>query len=308
MLLLFAPLIGGLVLLILGAEVLVRGSVRLATRLRISTLVIGLTVVAFGTSSPELAVSISAGLKGLGDVSLGNVIGSNIANIGLILGVSALINPLQVQQQVIRRELPILFLATAVVWLCLLDGKVGRLEGALLFAGVVFYTGYTLWESRRSAQADEDSTTSTTPLYRDFLLLLVGLALLLLGARLLTDGAVGLARHFSIPEAVIALTIIAMGTSLPELATSLMAALRKENDVAVGNVVGSNIFNLFAILGIAALVTPLAATNVGTFDLAVMMGATLLILPLMWSGFTVTRWEGALLLLGYGVYLYLLLP
>jgi cation:H+ antiporter len=299
--------LAGAALLYGGAEGLVRGSASLALRLGMAPLVIGLTVVAFGTSMPELVVSVEAALAGQGSLAIGNVVGSNIGNVGLILGLSALIAPLAVQARIIRLDLPLLVLVSAGVAALLLDGRLGRGEGALLAAGLLAYVGFTLRASRREGAAVEQEFAEGLPKVRgpaalDAALVLGGLVLLALGARLLVRGATTIAEAAGVDEAVIGLTVVAVGTSLPELATSVVAALKGEGDIAVGNVVGSNLFNLLGILGAAALVRPLDAGGIGVADLAVMLGAALLLLPMMWTGRRVSRAEGGVLLAGYVAY------
>lgn len=302
----------GLALLFLGAEGLVRGSAALALRVGISPLLIGLTVVAFGTSSPELVVSVEASLAGNGDISLGNVIGSNICNIALILGLAALIRPLRIEAQVIRREIPLLIGASLLLWLFLLDRELARWQGLLLFAGLIGYLFASYRDARQEqnkAVADEFAAGMPRAAQRAWLSVLfvvAGLALLLVGAHLFVEGAVSLANSLGISQAIIGLTIVALGTSLPELATSTVAAFKGEGDIAVGNVLGSNIFNILGILGVAALIYPLRGTGITNLDLGVMMLAAVLILPIMWRGFCVQRWEGLLLLVGYAGYMYYL--
>ena len=269
----------GLAALVLGAELLVRGASRLALAFGISPLVVGLTVVAFGTSTPELAVSVQSAWAGQVDIALGNVIGSNIFNVLFILGASALIVPLTVHQQVIRQEVPIMIGASLLLWVLATDGGIARWEGLLLTALVVGYTLLLIRQSRRETAAtqaavDAEYAEAFVPAGTDWrdhwgvqlLLILAGLALLVLGARWLVEAAVNFARVLGVSETVIGLTIVAVGTSLPEVATSIMAAIRGERDIAVGNVVGSNIFNLLGIGGIAALVTP--STLKARFDAA----------------------------------------
>jgi cation:H+ antiporter len=254
----------GLALLIVGAEGLVRGASRMALGLGISPLVVGLTVVAFGTSAPELAVSIQSALSvpNGADVALGNVVGSNIVNVLLILGVSAVITPLVVQQQLIRLDVPLMIGVSVVVFLMSFDGTISRIDGLILFAGIIAYTVFAIRQSRREsvdvqeeyrAEFDANRPQSIGDWLKNVAFLIGGLALLVVGSRWMVDGAVSFARVFGISELVIGLTIVAVGTSLPEIATSIVAALRGERDIAVGNVVGSNIFNLLSVLGLSSV-------------------------------------------------------
>lgn len=302
----------GLVLLTIGAEGFVRGSASLARRLGISPLVVGLTVVAFGTSSPELVVSLRAALDGRGAISIGNVVGSNIVNIGLILGLSALLFPLRVQARIIRFDVPIMLGATAVLLLMILDDHLGRLEGLLLFAGIVAYVVFTLRASKRESpvvrdEYEESVPTPRGPWVRDAAFTVLGLGGLLIGARSMVNGAVQVAQTFGVPESIIGLTVVAVGTSLPELASSLLAAYRKEADIAVGNVIGSSIFNILGILGTTALVSPLAGFGLTQVDLLAFAGTAVLTLPLLKSGLRITRGEGAFLVALYVGYLIWLL-
>ncbi len=315
----FVFLILGLVILIVGAEFLVRGASRLAAAMGISPLVIGLTVVAFGTSAPELAVSAVSSLSGQGDIALGNVIGSNIANILLILGISAVVVPLAVQRQVIRFDLPVMIGASLLMWAFAFDGNIGRWEGLILFAGVLCYTIYLITRSRREHQATialEEDYIKVTPSVRhtvqNMLYALSGLGLLLLGSRFLVDSAVTIATAYGISELLIGLTIVAVGTSLPEIATSIVAAMRGERDIAVGNAIGSNIFNILSVLGITSFISsggvhvPVAAL---TFDIPIMLAVALICLPVFYSRMEISRWEGILFLfyyVSYTIYLILL--
>ncbi|OHC31832.1 MAG: sodium:calcium antiporter, partial [Pseudomonadales bacterium RIFCSPLOWO2_02_FULL_63_210] len=317
----FVYLIAGLVLLVAGAEVLVRGAAKLAAQFGIPPLVIGLTVVAFGTSAPETAVSIQAAMNGSGDLAIGNVIGSNIANVLLILGMTALIAPLIVSRQLIRLDVPIMIGASLVVYALAWDGGLSRLDGALLFAGVVAYSGFLIISSLRdkSAAAD-DEFAKEFGLHQapkpyawliNLVLIVAGLVLLVSGSNFLVEGAVSLARALGLSELIIGLTVVAIGTSLPELATSIMAAFRGERDIAVGNIVGSNIFNLLCVLGLASLVSPLAISvspNALAFDFPVMIAVAVACLPIFFSGYRINRWEGLLFLAYYLAYtLYLVL-
>lgn len=300
--------------LLVGAESLVRGAASLALRLGISRLAVGLTVVAFGTSAPELMVSVDAALAGSGDIAVGNVVGSNIFNIAVILGLAALVCPIPVHEQVVRLDAPIALAVALLLVLLLHDGALGRIEGLALFALLVAYTALNMVLARRRVRAGLEDwpeapfTGPTGSRWRELLLIVFGLGLLVAGANLLVGNAILLAQLLGVSEAVIGLTIVAAGTSLPELATSLVAAWRRQADIAVGNIVGSNVFNILGILGAASLVSPLASSGVGTFDLLVMLIVTLLLLPLLYTGRLLHRLEGLLLLLLYVGYLAWLWP
>ena len=302
-------IVAGLALLYAGAEALVRGSVSLALRLRISPLVIGLTVVAFGTSSPELAVSVKAAWGGNGAISIGNVIGSNIANVALILGVAALIRPLQVNAQVIRVDIPIMICASIVTAFMLRDGYLGRIQGIILVSGILAYICLSIYLARREKNKsvhgvfDESLPARFKAAWLEPLFIAGGFVALVFGSELLVSGAVTLATEAGLSNAFVGLTIVAFGTSLPELATSAVAAGKNEGDIAVGNVVGSNIFNLLCILGVSALVHPIRATGIHVSDLLVMIGLAVLTLPVMRTGFRISRKEGCLLLAAYGGYI-----
>ncbi len=303
-----------LVLLYYGAEGLVRGSSSLALRLGIPPLIIGLTIVAMGTSAPEVLVSVQAALAGRGDLAVGNVIGSNIFNVGAILGLTAMITPMRVQLQLLKWDAPIMFGVCCLTPLILLDHTVRRWEGVLLFSGIILYLAMNVWIARRTAtpevqqEYDEGVPHRTKSVALDILLIVGGLALLVIGARLLTDHAVLLARAFGVSEAVIGLTIVAAGTSVPELAASIVAALRKESDIAIGNVIGSNIFNVLSILGIGAIAAPLAAPHVRPFDIMVMLAFSAALIPILWTGMRVSRIEGGLLFTAFLVYMTSLWP
>jgi cation:H+ antiporter len=304
--------IGGLLLLILGADSLVRGSSGLALRMGLSTLVVGLTVVAFGTSSPELVVSLSAAIMDSASITVGNVIGSNIANIALVLGLSALVSPLRTNAQLLRRDVPVMILATVVLVIMLSNGYLGRIEGLILFLGLLAYVTVSLRQAHRESDvAVREQFQEAVPARpRKFIFLMFltfgGLGLLILGAVLFVQGAVGIARQLQISEIVIGLTLVAVGTSLPELATSMIASIRGKNDIAVGNVVGSNIFNIMCILGIAVLIRPFAVQGFSLLDMGAMLLTAILLLPLIRSGFVLTRWEGGLLVAIYIGYIVLL--
>jgi cation:H+ antiporter len=297
-----------------GAEMLVKGSASVAARAGLTPLMIGLTVVAFGTSSPELAVSLKATLVGQGDVAIGNVIGSNILNIAVILGISAVICPIVVHLQLIKIDVPIMILVTILLPLLLLDERIGRLEGGLLFAGIVVYTLFNVRLARKETSPEvvcefaQGVPKMTGHWSLDLLLIAGGLVVLTLGSRLLVENSLQVARAFQISEAVIGLTVVAFGTSVPELATSIVAAVRRQPDIALGNVIGSNIFNILLILGASALVTPITVSGIQILDYAMMVGVSLLILPFLMTGLRLARVEGAILLGLYGGYLYLLWP
>jgi len=305
-------LLAGLGLLYFGAQVLLKGGAGLALRLGLNPLLVGLTIIAYGTSSPELVVSVSAALQGNGAIALGNVVGSNICNIALILGLCALITPLGASAQIIRHEIPIMIGVTAGFILMLLDGVVARWEGGLLLAGVVIYTWHTVVLARREsaaaraveAEAEFAKELPPTPpaLGPTVAMIVGGLALLIGGSHAFVTGAVALAKVWGVSDLVIGLTVVAVGTSMPELASSLVAAVRKHGDVAIGNVVGSNIFNILGIVGVAALIRPLDASGLSWVDLGVMFALAVALLPVARSGGRVNRWEGLVLLLVFVVY------
>ena len=315
-----AQLVIGLVLLVIGAEALVRGASRLAGTVGISSLVIGLTVVAFGTSAPELAVSVQSAFQGQADIAVGNVVGSNIFNVLFILGLSALIIPLHVSRQLIRFDVPVMIVVSVVTWLFSLDGHIVLWEGALLFLGIILYTVFLIRQSRREtaeikAEYEEEfgaeAPKTPTGILVNVLFIVAGLFMLVFGSRWLVAGAVFIAQLFGISELVIGLTIVAAGTSLPEVATSVVAALRGERDIAVGNVVGSNIFNLMAVLGMTGIVAPGGipiAPAALALDIPFMLFVAVACLPIFFTGNTITRWEGVLFLVYYVAYtLYLVL-
>ncbi|MBD2101048.1 calcium/sodium antiporter [Leptolyngbya sp. FACHB-261] len=314
-------LVLGLVLLVVGAEALVRGASRLAAIIGISPLIIGLTIVAYGTSAPEMAVSVQSSLAGQADISLGNVVGSNIFNVLFILGVSALITPLAVSRQLIRLDVPIMIGTSILLLLLGFDGKISRLDGVLLFIGGVSYTAFLIYQSRKEKSnmtedefAQEYGNSGRMSAQQWLLngaLIVVGLALLVLGSRWLVDGAVTIAQAAGISELVIGLTIIAAGTSLPEVATSVIASMRGERDIAVGNVVGSNIFNILVVLGLSSMIAPdgiQVSAAALRFDIPVMIAVAIACLPIFFTGCIITRREGALFLgyyVAYTVYLIL---
>ncbi len=296
-------LIIGLIVLTLGAELLVRGAAALALRLGLTPLVVGLTVVAFGTSAPELVVSLQAAQRDAAAIAVGNVIGSNLCNLALIMGLCALCRPLMASHSVIRREVPLLIGATVLAAVFLFNDHLAIWEAAVLFVGLILYTWLTL---RRAADDPDqhlgEDVPAPTSLPKATVLSLVGLGLLLYGSDLFVDGAVILARDWGWSETLIGLTIVAVGTSLPELAISLVAVLKGENDVAIGNLVGSSLFNLLGILGATGLAAGGTIAHLNLLDLGVLLAITIAVLPLVHTGGRINRWEGAALLLAYGAY------
>jgi cation:H+ antiporter len=297
----------GLALLIAGGEILVRGASRLARRAGISELVVGLTVVAFGTSSPELVVSTIAALQDRSEIAVGNVVGSNIFNVLFILGVAALVRPLVVARTLVRRDIPIMIASSLLLWLFALDRLISKPEAALFVAGILSFTGYTVWAARREPAEQDPSPLPAGRLswLTDLASVLIGLVLLVLGARWLVSAAITTARALGVDESVIALTIVAAGTSLPEVVTSVVATARGKSDIAVGNIVGSNIFNILCIAGISAMFNPeglRVAPSVENFDLPVMIVVAVACLPFLATGHRLARWEGAVFLGYYVLY------
>jgi len=307
-------ILGGFIVLVLGAELLVRGASALALRNGISPLVVGLTVVAFGTSSPELVVAVKASLAGQGEIALGTVIGSNICNIVLILGSAALVRPITIHLQILRFDLPIMIGVTVLGAALFSSGIVTRLHGVLLLAGILVYTLVTIALARRESHSkgtrhydDEVETAQKLRLPTTLLFVVAGPGLLVFGSNLILKGAVVLAEAWGVSQAVIGLTVVAAGGSLPEQATSIIAAVKGKGDIAVGNVIGSNIFNILSVTGAAALASPIPVTGISKVDLGVMLLVTFLIFPLMKSNYKLSRGEGALMLAiyaGYLVYLF----
>ncbi|MFO7707826.1 MAG: calcium/sodium antiporter [Desulfobacterales bacterium] len=315
-------ILGGLVFLLAGAEMLVRGASRLAALAGVSPLVIGLTVVAYGTGAPELAVSLRAGLYGNSDIAVANVVGSNIFNVLFILGVCAAVTPLRVRRQLVRLDVPIMIAVSILLLAIASDARLGRGSGGVLLAGLAAYTAWSIRQDRRAGSDafDVGNTQTSLPgaqtgkpggMTRQALMAGVGLVLLVLGSSWLVDGTVALARFMGVSDIVIGLTLIAAGTSLPEAATSVVAAYRGERDLAIGNAVGSNIFNILGIIGISALVSPeglKVAPSLLNFDLLVMVAAAVACLPVFFTGYSITRWEGWLFVGAYAAYTaYLLL-
>ena len=304
----------GAVLLYFGAEGLVRGSASLATRLGISPLVAGLTIVAFGTSAPELSVSLSSALGGHPDIALGNVVGSNIFNIAVILGIAALIQPLQIHLSVIRRDIPVMIASSAIAFALIVSGGVSRLAGIGLVLGLVLYIYSTIRSGKKEATNHTvGASIDALPLISkhwaiDLVILLAGMGVLLLGSQLFVGGATSLAQALGVSDAVIGLTIVAVGTGLPELATSVVAALRRQTDIAIGNVVGSNIFNVLCVLGVTATVSPISASGIELRDASVMLVLGILLLPVALTNLKINRAEGAVFIGIYAIYVYLLWP
>ncbi|HIB40455.1 MAG TPA: calcium/sodium antiporter [Candidatus Lambdaproteobacteria bacterium] len=305
---------GGLVLLYFGADWLVQGAVTLALHLGLSPLIVGLTVVALGTSVPEALVSVQAAIGHQGGIALGNVIGSNILNIALILGLSAFFNPLKVDSHLVKADVPLLAGATFMLVVLLEDFHISRMEGAFLLLCIVGYVAGNIMTVKRTSPEEDKIEGMEIPedsgktLWRDVGFLILGIVTLGFGANFLVTGAVDLARIFGLSEALIGLTIVSIGTGTPELATALMAAFRKTPDLAIGNVVGSNLFNIMFVLGIAGLVAPLDGKGISSIDLYVMLGVTILLLPTVWTGRILDRKEGFLFLAIYVGYLYHLWP
>ena len=317
----FLLLAAGLLILTLGADVLVRGAVRLSARVGIPPLIVGLTVVAFGTSAPELSVSIQSILLGQEAISLGNALGSNIFNVLATLGMASIIAPLAVSQQLVRLDVPLCIGVSGLVLLFSLDGRLHQTDGFVLLSGIIAYTVFLFIKGRKQGDTEglEDyeqeygaiANSGSLQWVIDLGVLIVGILMLVSGSKLLIDNAVVLAREWGMSELVIGLTIISVGTSLPELATSVMASFKGERDIAVGNVIGSNLFNLLGGLGVAASLTPAGLPvppDALSFDIPVALAVSVACLPIFFSGYTIDRWEGALFLGYYCAYMaYLLL-
>jgi cation:H+ antiporter len=303
-----------LLLLYFGANWLVKGSSALALKAGVSPLVAGLTVVAFGTSSPELVVSVNTAMAGQGNIAIGNVIGSNLFNICIILGISALVSPLKIKMQLLKIDIPILILVTGVFMFLFIDRHISRFEGMILFSGILLYTAGNIYMARKEKNAEvlEEFNESVSPgkikWYWSAGMVIGGIGILVAGSEFLVKGAVDIARSLGVGETIIGITIIAAGTSLPELASSIVATIRKEYDIAIGNIVGSNIFNILGIIGVSSLIKPLSAIAISNIDLYVMLGVTLLLLPFFRTQYTLKRDEGIFMIALYGMYLYYLWP
>lgn len=301
-------IIFGLGLLYFGADGLVRGSSELGLRFGITPIVVGLTIVAFGTSAPELAVSLNASHMGKTDVSITNVLGSNIANIGLILAISAIVQPIMVEVKLIRHDIPIMIAATLLFCVLIADGILKRPDAAILIIGIIVYVIFNTSKCRqlkppRSRVDTIAPPTSVRSIKKELAYIILGLAMLTIGGKYLVDGAVQIARHIGLSEAVIGLTIVAVGTSMPELATSILAAAKKMSAISIGNVVGSNIFNILSVLGLSALVHPLPLGNFTTTDITVTLLFSLAMLPLAYSSKVISKKEGLVLLTSYFCYI-----
>lgn len=299
----------GLILLVAGAEILVRGSANIGLRIGISPLIVGLTIVAFGTSAPELAVSIRSITSGLSGLVLGNVIGSNIANIGLILGITALIIPLRITRQLLRNQIPQMIAASLLLWILLLDNTLNFFDGIILTTALLAFLVYNFRQANIETQDKDLSIVAPdfsligrgTPF--DILLVIIGMALLVYGSSVFVGNAVTIARIVDVSEAIIGLTLVAIGTSIPELATCSIAAFRKQTDIALGNIIGSNLFNILGILGVTSLIGPVDGSQISQQDFVFLMLFSLILYPMARSGLNLSRTEGAFLLTGYLVFL-----
>ena len=307
-------LLMGIALLTVGGEALIRGSLAAARRLGVSPLLSGLVIVGFGTSSPELVVSVNAAIEGQPDIAIGNVVGSNIGNILLILGLCALITPLAVKPLALRRD-AVTVVAASILFVVLVGGSaLGRLDAVIFLSGLTAYLVWAYWSEKyhaapsgvvHQAEAEELSSLPGSTLWT-VVAVVIGLMLLIAGSQILLMGAIGIAEYFGVPEAVIGLTLVAVGTSLPELSISVIAAIRRHADVAVGNILGSNIFNLLGILGLSALLQPLPVhSRILDFDQWVMLGTSILLMVFLYTGRRLSRTEGGVLLAGYGIYVWM---
>lgn len=306
----FLLVAAGLAMLYFGAEWLVKGSIAISNKLGVSQLVIGLTVVAFGTSTPELAVSISSAMQGLSDVSLGNVVGSNIVNIGAILGISAIISPIMVSKSVIRKEVPIMIGISFLLLAIVLDGKIDVIDGALLVIGIIVFTGYSYRSSKKDTDIEEISVSKVLQkniFSKSIIFMIAGLLLLTGGSFLTVENTIAIGASFGVSELFMGLTIVAIGTSLPELITSIVAARKGHADLSIGNIVGSNVFNILAILGISSLISGITVSEKILVDIGIMLAFSLVLIPIMRSGFSISRKEGILLIAGYIGYVIFLL-
>ncbi|HEY9081905.1 MAG TPA: calcium/sodium antiporter [Vicingaceae bacterium] len=297
-------LIGGLAVLIGGGEVLVRGAVGIAAKFKLSPLVIGMTIVSFGTSAPELIVSLKAALNGFPEIAIGNVVGSNIANIALVLGLTAIVLPIPVAVATLKRDWPIMMFISLLFFVFILNGILDNWEG-FIFVGLLL--GYIIYQLKSSKNKEEETEIIKQHIFASILFITVGVIGLAFGADWLVQGAVTIAKNFGVSEHVISVTIVAFGTSVPELVTSLVAAVKKQMDISVGNLIGSNIFNILAVLGITAIFKeiPISETVISN-DIFWVLGTSFILLPLMLN-YKISRWKGALLFLSYLLYVFFLL-
>lgn len=316
-------LIGGLILILLGANGLTDGSASVAKRFRIPPIVIGLTIVAFGTSAPELTVSVASALKGSADIAIGNVVGSNIFNTLMIVGCTALFAPIVITRNTLRKEIPLCILSSVVLLICANDvfldkaseNILNRVDGLLLLCFFAIFMGYTFAiartpstpatdDAQQPAHSAEEDDIKLLPWWKSTLYILGGLAALIYGGQLFVNGATGIARNLGVSESIIGLTLVAAGTSLPELATSIVAALKKNPEIAIGNVIGSNLFNIFFVLGCSASITPLRLSGITNFDLFTLVGSCILLwfFGLFFAKRTITRIEGSIMILCYVAY------
>ena len=319
-------IIGGLILILLGANGLTDGAASVAKRFRIPPIVIGLTIVAFGTSAPELTVSVSSALKGSADIAIGNVVGSNIFNTLMIVGCTALFAPIVITRNTLRKEIPLCILSSIVLLICANDvfldkapeNILNRVDGLLLLCFFVIFMGYTFAIASKPVTTEqqaehpvieEETEIKSLPWWQSILYIIGGLAALIYGGQLFVDGATGIARNLGVSESIIGLTLVAGGTSLPELATSIVAALKKNPEIAIGNVIGSNLFNIFFVLGCSASITPLHLSGITNFDLFTLVGSSILLwlFGLFFAKRTITRIEGAIMILCYVAYTVILI-
>ena len=293
----------GAVLVLWGADRLTDGATALAQRLGVPQIVIGLTVVAMGTSMPEFFVSLMSAIKGTSDIAVGNVLGSNTFNTLAIVGITAMVAPMTISKNTVRKDMPFSVVASLALLLMCIDGEVSRWDAAILFVGFMVFLGYTLYLARKGvAQNVEVVKLENMSYWKACGLMLLGLACLVLGSHLFVDGATEVARSLGIPDAVIGLTIVALGTSLPELATSVVAARKGQSAIAIGNVIGSNVFNILMILGITGLVLPMDIHSITSVDFAVLLGSITILWLFCYTKYTVEKWEGGVLTLAYVVY------
>lgn len=310
MLLTIILLIVSLGILYFGADFLVKGSSSLALRAGIPSLIVGLTIVSLGTSSPELVVSLKASLSGQPEIAAGNVIGSNIFNIGVILGICALIAPLTITRSLIRQDMPFLLFGVILLPFFFMEGEISRIESGIFCLGALTYTLLLIRNARKAKKKEKEQPVETSQNAKparswilDVFFVILGLVMLIGGSNLLVDNAVKIARVLGMSEAIIGLTIVAAGTGTPELATSIVATIKGNKDIAIGNVVGSNIYNILLVLGVSSMIKPISTTGISTVDTYILLGFSILLLPLMRTGYELKRWEGGLMLSLYVIYI-----